>query len=65
MVEGIIGGVLGGMFAFGQYTPYFGWPLFLVVTLIELVLVLGATYLACRGILKQHAVELLKGRETA
>ena len=63
VVEGIIGGVLGGMFAFGQYPPYFGWPLFLVVTLIELVLVLGATYLACRSILKEQAVVLLRGEK--
>ena len=61
LVEGIIGGVLGTMFAFGAYPAYFGWGLFLIVTLIYLVLVLAATYLACRGILKEHAVELLKG----
>ena len=61
LVEGIIGGVLGGMFAFGAYPAYFGWGLFLLMTAIELALVLGATYLACRKILKQHAVELLRG----
>ena len=61
LVEGIIGGVLGTMFAFGSYPAYFGWGLFLIVTLIYLALVLAATYLACRGILKEHAVELLKG----
>ena len=36
---------------------------FLVIALVELVLVLGATYLACRQILKQHAVELLRGEK--
>ena len=61
LVEGIIGGVLGGMFAFGAYPAYFGWGLFLIVTIVELALVLAATYLACRSILKEHAVELLKG----
>ena len=61
VVEGIISGVLGGMFCFGAYPAYFGWGLFLIVTLIELLLVLGATYLACRSILKEHAVELLRG----
>ena len=63
LVEGIIGGVLGGMFAFGGYPPYFGWGLFVIMTLIELVLVVGATYLACRSILKEHAVELLRGEK--
>ena len=63
VVEGIIGGVLADMFAFGSYPAYFGWGLFLIMTLIELVLVLGATYLACRSILKEHAVELLKGEK--
>ncbi len=61
LVEGIIGAALGGMFAFGSYPPYFSWGLFLVVTLAYLALVLGATYFACRSILKEHAVELLKG----
>jgi len=61
VVEGIIGGVLGSMFSFGMYPGYFGWVLFLVVTALELALVLAATYLACRSILKEHAVELLKG----
>ena len=63
LVEGIIGRVFSGMFAFGGYPPYFGVPLFFVVVLLELVLVLGATYLACRRILKEHAVELLKGEK--
>ncbi len=64
LVEGIIGSVLGGMFAFGAYPSYFGWGLFLIITGIELALVLGATYLACRKILKQHAVDLLRGDQT-
>ena len=63
LVEGIIGGALGDMFAFGTYPAYFGWMLFILITAIELVLVLGATYLACRKILKEHAVELLRGRK--
>ena len=61
VVEGIIGMALSDMFAFGTYPAYFGWGLFLAVTLAYLALVLGTTYLACRGILKEHAVELLKG----
>ena len=63
LVEGIIGGVLGGMFAFGGYPPYFGLPLFLAITAAELALILAATYLACRSILKQHAVDLLRGEK--
>ncbi|MBE6473729.1 MAG: FtsX-like permease family protein [Coriobacteriaceae bacterium] len=63
LVEGIIGGVLGGMFTFGGYPPYFGLGLFLIVTLLELALILGTTWLACRGILKKHAVDLLRGPE--
>lgn len=61
IVEGIIGSVLADMFAFGTYRPYFGWELFLFVTLLYLALALGTTYLACRSILKQHAVDLLRG----
>ena len=63
LVEGIIGGTLSKMFAFGPYPAYFGWPLFAIMTLLELALILGATYLACRSILKQHAVELLRGEK--
>ena len=63
LVESIIGGTLGGMFIFGPYPSYFGWGLFILILAIELVLVLGATYLACRKILKEHAVELLRGEK--
>ena len=63
LVEGIIGGVLSDMFAFGGYPPHFDIVLFLAVTLLELGLILGTTWFACRGILKKHAVELLRGPE--
>ena len=63
LVEGIIGGVLASMFAFGAYPPYFGWTLFIIMTVLELGLILGATYFACRNVLKQHAVELLRGEK--
>ena len=62
-VEGIIGNALGDMFTFGNYPGHFGIGLFIAVSLLELALVLGATYLACRGILKKHAVELLRGNK--
>ncbi len=61
VVEGIIGNALSGMFTFGAYPGYLGPGLFIAVSLLEAVLVLGATYLACRSILKKHAVELLRG----
>jgi len=63
LVEGIIGGVLADMFAFGSYPAYFGWGLFAIMAALELALILGATYLACRSILKRHAVELLRGEK--
>ena len=63
VVEGIISSVLGGMFFFGSYPPYFGPLLFVIVMALELVLVLGATYLACRSVLKKHAIELLAGEK--
>ncbi len=63
LVEGIIGGVLGGRFIMGHYPSHFGWPLTLGVGGLELVLVLGATWIACRGILRRQAVDLLRGEE--
>jgi len=63
LVEGIIGHVVGGMFVFGDYAPYFDIVSFLLVTALELILVLGATWLACHKILKENAVELLKGEK--
>ena len=63
VVERIIGQTLGDMFAFGAYPAYFGWGQFLVIFAIELVMVLAATYMACRRILRKHAIELLRGSE--
>ena len=65
LVEGIVGGVLGTMFSFGAYPAYFGITLFVLILAIEMGLILGATYLACRGILKKHAIELLRGEQLA
>ena len=62
-VEGIIANALKDMFIFGAFPSHFGLELFILVTLLELGLVLAATYLACRGILKKHAVDLLRGEE--
>ncbi len=63
IVENIIGGALSDKFIMGGYPPYFGVPLFVVVTILELLLVLGASWIACRSILRKHAVDLLKGDE--
>ena len=63
LVERIVGNALGDMFSFGQYDSYIGWGLFCAIWALEFVLVLGATYLACRRILKKHAIDLLHGSE--
>ena len=60
-VEGIISNTIGGMFVIGDFPPFFGLGLFLIVTGLELALVLGATWLACHSILREQAVELLRG----
>ena len=62
-VEGIVGRALSGRFIFGSIPPYFDWKLALVATGIELVLILGTAWLSCRTILKEQAVELLKGEK--
>lgn len=63
VVEGIIGNAVGDRFVMGAFPPYFGLPLSLAFTALELVLVLGTTWLACRSILRKHAVDLLRGPE--
>jgi len=62
-VEGIIGRALSARFLFDSIPPYFDWKLALIETGIELVLVMGTAWLSCRAILKQQAVELLKGEK--
>lgn len=62
-VERIISTTLIQRFTFDTIPPYWDIPLALIVTGIELVLVLGTTWLACRSILKRHAVELLRGEK--
>lgn len=49
--------VLGGM------PPVFAIGDFAVVSAIELVLILLSTYIACRGVLKRSAIELLQGEK--
>lgn len=63
VVEGIIARALVSRFTFDSIPPYFDIATALVVTGIELVLVLLATWLACYSILRKHAVDLLRGEE--
>ena len=60
-VEGIINAVLGSRFVLGAYPPAFDLAMLLAVAVAELALVVGASWLACRSVLRLHAVELLKG----
>ena len=62
-VEGIIGKAIAKRFLFDSVLPYFDWRLALIATAIELVLVLGATWAACGKVLREHAIELLKGEK--
>ena len=43
--------------------PIFGAGDFLLITAIDFALILAATWLACRGVLKRDAVELLQGEK--
>ena len=61
VVESIIAGALGTNFTFGAFPPHYDLLTFAVITLAELVLVLGATWFACRSILRRNAVDLLQG----
>ena len=63
VVEGILGYALGQRFTVGGYPPYVGLPSALAIVGIELVLVLAVTWMACRRILREHAVELLRGEK--
>ena len=47
----------------GAYAPYFSVSQGAIVIAVELVLILLTTWLACRSVLKQQAVELLKGEK--
>ncbi|MBQ9069656.1 MAG: ABC transporter permease [Eggerthellaceae bacterium] len=61
VVQNIVGGSVAQRFVLDRISPYFGLPLALFATGVELLLVLGATWFACRTALREHAVELLKG----
>ncbi len=63
VVEPIIGHALGARFIMGEYPPYFDWALAIGATAVGFVLVIAATWFACRSILKENAVELLRGEK--
>ena len=63
IVEGIIGKALAGQFTMGTYPAYSDISLALIVTAAELVLVVASAWFACRSILREQAVELLKGEQ--
>ncbi|MBP3885243.1 MAG: FtsX-like permease family protein [Olsenella sp.] len=61
LVQVVMNPTANRQFSIPEYPPFFG-PLDLALMGgLELVLILGATWLAIRGILKRQAVELLKG----
>ena len=62
-IEQILVGTIGKRFVMGAYAPYFSVSQGAIVIAVELVLILLTTWLACRSVLKQQAVELLKGEK--
>ena len=52
-------------FSIAEYGPYFNILDLLLLGGIELLLILASTWLAVRGLLKRHAIELLGGESTA
>ena len=50
-------------FVFETPNPIFTPGVFALVTAIDLVLILASTWLACRGVLKRNAIELLQGEK--
>ena len=62
-IEQVLAGTIGERFVMGTYAPYFSVSQGAIVIAVELVLILLTTWLACRSVLKQQAVELLKGEK--
>ncbi len=61
VIEQFISNVLGMKFIMGAYAPYFSFGEAVILIVIELVMILITTWLACGSVLKQQAVLLLKG----
>ncbi|MGN0711621.1 MAG: FtsX-like permease family protein [Anaerovoracaceae bacterium] len=62
-IEKLLAKTIGKQFIMGVYAPYFSFGQGAIVIAAEMVLILMTTWLACRNILKQQAVELLKGEK--
>lgn len=60
-IEQFISNVLGMKFIMGAYSSYFSFADAIILAVIELVMILVTTWLACASVLKQQAVLLLKG----
>ena len=62
-IEQILAKTIGDKFIMGAYAPYFSLGQGAVVIAAEMILILLTTWLACRSVLNQQAVELLKGEK--
>lgn len=62
-IEHILAKTIGRQFIMGTYSPYFSlWQGALLIA-AEMIMILLTTWFACRNVLKQQAVELLKGEK--
>ena len=62
-IEQILAKTIGANFIMGAYAPYFSPAQGAILIAVELALILLTTWMACRSVLKQQAVELLKGEK--
>ncbi|MDO4806954.1 MAG: hypothetical protein Q4A07_06875 [Coriobacteriales bacterium] len=65
MVQGIMNPKAAKQFTLAAYGPYLALPDVLIMGGIELLLIFVATWFAIHGLLKRHAIDLLKGESTA
>ncbi len=65
LVQGIMNPTAARQFTIPDYGPHFDIVELFVVGGIELLLILASTWLAVRGLLKRHAIDLLRGESTA
>lgn len=63
VIERLLAGPIGSRFIMGAYAPYFSTGEGLILMAIELAMILLTTWLACLSVLKQQAVDLLKGEK--
>ncbi|MDD6881692.1 MAG: hypothetical protein PUE18_08995 [Firmicutes bacterium] len=62
-IEHILAKTIGRQFIMGTYSPYFSLWQGALLIIAEMILILLTTWFACRNVLKQQAVELLKGEK--